>query len=159
MKEIPLTKGFVVLVDEEDYARINQFTWYYNSGYAMRAPSRNKGLRYKKCKPQNPERLMHRMILGVHQEVDHINGNRLDNRKENLRPVTRQQNSFNRVGRVGRKFKGVCWHKQHKAWRAYIVLNGKQKHLGLFDNREQAAVKYNEAAKMLYGEFARVNEV
>ena len=158
MKEIQLTKGYVALVDEEDFERVNLFKWYYGQGYALRKPSRNSGLRYKiASKPQSPYRQMHRLLLETLQEVDHINGNCLDNRKENLRIVTRQQNSFNRVGRKGKELKGVCWHKQRKKWRAYLVFNGKQLHLGLLDKPEHAAVKYNEAAEKLFGKFARLN--
>lgn len=67
-------------------------------------------------------------------QIDHINGNPIDNCWANLREVTAQQNQFNRKKHIG----GVGWHKASNKWRAYLNINGQSKHLGLFNSREKA---------------------
>lgn len=100
--------------------------------------------------------LVHRIIasaligkIEAGMEVDHVNGDRSDNRLENLRITTHQQNnrSFNKpsVG-TSSKHRGVSWLKQSKKWRAAICVNGKTKHLGSFSAEEDAAKCYNKAA-------------
>ena len=75
------------------------------------------------------------------QEIDHIDRNKEDNRIENLRLVTRQENQFNRNAR------GYSWCKQNKKWRALIYINGKKKHLGYFDYKTDARLAYVTAKK------------
>jgi len=88
--------------------------------------------------------------------IDHKNRNTLDNRLSNLRPATASGNSQNRgMGKNNTSgIKGVCWHKTTSKWLAFIRTNGKQRHLGLFDTKEQAGAAYAQAAKNLHGEFA-----
>lgn len=109
--------------------------------------------------------LEHRLVYLYHhgwlpQYIDHINNNRADNRIENLRPATKQQNqgnaSINKNNVSG--YKGVCWHAQQDLWRAYIAINRKQKHLGVFKCKEDAAMMYNWAALDAFGEYAKLNE-
>jgi hypothetical protein len=106
---------------------------------------------------------MHRLIMnapeGMH--VDHINGDGLDNRRENLRIVTAQENQFNsRKHLAGHSvFKGVSWSNLAKKWRAYISPNRKQIHLGLFESEIEAAKAYDEKAKELFGPYAKLNLV
>ncbi len=90
---------------------------------------------------------------------DHINGVRDDNRIENLRLATDQQNQFNRGPRrnSSSKFKGVCYVAHANRWQAGIKLNGKSLHLGWFEKEESAAHAYDVAAKKHFGEFARLN--
>lgn len=95
-REMPLTKGKVAIVDEADYMRLSRWKWSYsNSGYAMRGTTAGG----KKSRGYT----MHRQILGlIHgdgKEVDHINKDRLDNRRANLRVVTRKENCANRSAR------------------------------------------------------------
>ena len=106
--------------------------------------------------------LLHRYLLrpeiGMH--VDHINGNRLDNRRENLRVCTHSQNHMNKSSCRGRsKYKGAYWWPQKGKWKSSIKVNGKDKYLGLFLTEEDAAKAYNQAALKHYGEFARLNNV
>ena len=95
------------------------------------------------------------------QYVDHINGDRLDNRKENLRFCTLSQNSMNKRGRSSRtsKYKGVCYAKRRNKWQASIRVDGKERFLGYFNNEEDAAKAYDEAALKFYKEFAKINGV
>ena len=101
---------------------------------------------------------MHRMINNTPEgfDTDHISGNKLDNRKSNLRTATRSENVCNRKVRPDSStgVKGVRFHKQHKRYQARITKNKKQIHLGYFSTPETAHAAYCEAAKKLQGEFA-----
>ena len=94
-------------------------------------------------------------------EVDHIDGNHLNNQKSNLRLATSSQNKMNRGPRKDNKsgYKGVSWHKQRNQWTARIMANGKYQHLGLFGNILDAVKTYNEAAIKYFGEFAWINKI
>lgn len=104
---------------------------------------------------------MHRLIMNPPDGVfvDHINGDGLDNRRENLRLVTRQQNMANsRKRHVGQsKYKGVSQARNSPRWRACIVVNKKQIHIGTFDDELDAARAYDRKAVELYGEHAFTN--
>ena len=104
---------------------------------------------------------MHRLIMQAidGQYVDHINGDGLDNRRENLRICTHAQNMQNQMPvRLGTsKYKGVSWDKVAKKWAAHINLDGKPKKLGRFVAEEDAAKAYDSAAIEHYGEYARPN--
>lgn len=108
--------------------------------------------------------LMHRLIMNAPEslEVDHADGNRLNNQRTNLRLATSSQNKCNRGPRKDNKsgFKGVSWHSQRECWTARIKQpHGKYLFLGLYDNKEQAALAYNLAAMELHKEFAFINRV
>ncbi|AYA77376.1 Fis family transcriptional regulator [Bacillus sp. Y1] len=152
MKEIPLTKGMVAIVDDEDFEWLSKFNWRYHKGYA----SRTTLLRYGKRKTV----LMHREIIGnVAEQVDHIDGNRLNNTRENLRAASRSENCRNTKSRTGStsEYKGVSFDKGNKKWRARIKVEYKEMFLGYFNNPHDAARMYNFWAKDLFGEFARLN--
>ena len=151
-KLIPLTQGKFAIVDACDYEWLSQWKWYYGQGYAIRAEKR------KTC-------AMHRVINQTPDglDTDHINGDKLNNRRCNLRSCTRQQNQFNKgfSANTGSKHKGVyllICHKKYQYWIARININGERKHLGCFKMELDAALAYNEAAIKYYGEFARLNE-
>lgn len=104
----------------------------------------------------------HRLIFLYHhgflpKTVDHINGNKKDNRIENLREVTQQQNTFNSIKKSTNTsgIKGISWHKQCKRWRAECCINGKNFYLGLFDSIEEARIYLNKKREELHGEFAK----
>ena len=104
---------------------------------------------------------MHRFIMKPksNEYVDHINGDKLDNRKENLRICTKKENQRNQKVRKDNTsgYKGVAL-MAGKYWRAYITSGGsRQKHLGNFKTKEEAARAYDEKAKEYFGEFARLN--
>ncbi|WP_322505473.1 HNH endonuclease [Chroococcidiopsis cubana] len=93
-------------------------------------------------------------------QVDHIYGDKLDNRLENLRPATNAQNQANSKTRGNKSgFRGVCWDKTNKKWVAKIKVNGKTKHLGRFSIAEDAACAFNKAALEYHGEYAHLNKV
>jgi len=141
----------VVMVDDDDYERLSNLTWWMNGpGYA------DGWVDGKGC-------LMHRFIMGAKkgQEIDHINSNKLDNRKENLRFCTHLEN----ITRIGiRKnnstgYVGVSKKSYGRPYRAYLRSAGIQLFLGTFDTPEEAALAYNDAAKKHFGEFAYLNQV
>lgn len=90
-------------------------------------------------------------------QIDHINGDRRDNRFENLRLANGSQNNANARLRKDSSsgFKGVSFHKQRRMWRSTICIDGKQKHLGLFSTPEEGHVAYMQAASQAFGEFSR----
>lgn len=110
--------------------------------------------------------LAHRVIFHLSHGftpdyVDHINGDKLDNRPENLRSATNGENIANSKSRAGSssKYLGVCWSKNHLKWIANITSHGKCRHLGLFANEDDAALAYNHAAKEIHKSFARLNVI
>lgn len=163
MKEIPLTRGKVAFIDDDDFFLVSLHRWAAaecwtgRNWYAIRGIKRNG-----RCISIK----MHRFIMQVSDpkiHVDHINHDGLDNRKENLRLVNPSMNLQNsRKFRNGSsRFKGVSFAPKvlHKPWRAYVNKNGKRKNLGYFTTEIEAAVAYNEAAKTLFGEFAFLNPI
>lgn len=153
MKQIPLTQGKFAIVDDEDYDYLMQWKWQFTGGkYASRIHREKMG------RGAYVERIiMHRLVNKTPDNLytDHINGDKLDNRKKNLRSCTTSQNNTNRraYGKSS-KYKGVCWCKIKKMWRAQI---GSGKTLGYRKNEIDAAKIYDRAASEKYGEFARIN--
>ena len=154
MKEIPLTRGLVALVDDEDYETLCRFKWHaHKTGYALRkVKSPINGLWTRVS--------MHREILkmpfGDGRDVDHIDGNRRNNTRSNLRVCSRSENQQNRGANSNNTsgYKGVFWKEDHKKWGACINRNYKRKHLGYFSSAKEAHDAYCRAANELHGEFA-----
>ena len=150
MKEIKLTQGKVAMIDDEDFDLISQHRWHYVAGYSC-----GYAATARPCGKGNLG--MHRFLVPcpLGHVVDHINGNSLDNRRCNLRVVTRAQNRQNSRKRVNAssQFKGVSWYKPKRQWHA--MLTGQD--LGFYDDEAEAARVYDAAAKKLYGEFAWLN--
>ena len=85
------------------------------------------------------------------EEIDHINGDRADNRIANLRAATRKQNMENRAHSIGASgYRGVCWLEANQKWRASITHNGKNLYLGLFGTAEEASAVYKKAAAIYH---------
>lgn len=155
MMLIPLTKGKFASVSIEDYMELRKYNWSVNScNYASRG---------KKINGKKKFITMHRFIMNPPDgmQVDHINGNRLDNRRCNLRICTRSQNCSSRDSSTKNKsgFRGVIFHSSTKKWRACIKVNQKMISLGLFHTKLEAARAYNDAAIQNFGQFARVNDL
>lgn len=155
MVQIKLKNGGTAIVDDVDFLRLNEHIWNEVDGYAVRWSKLPNG--------RNVKIYMHRDVLNFPRgfDVDHINGNKLDNRKDNLRVVTKQQNQFNRGAIKGStsKYKGVSWFAKDGLWRASIRIDKKQRHIGLFHTEAEAAGAYNAMAILHHGEYARLNEV
>lgn len=149
VKGIALTKGQVAIVDNEDYEMLAGYRWHVNDGYAVNAKLGR----------------MHRFLMAPPSGVmvDHLNGDKLDNRRSNLRVCSNSQNQANRqVFRGVSPFKGVVWQKRKNdtgAWKAQIVVRGEVKYLGVFDTDVAAAAAYNDAATAHFGEFAFLNDL
>lgn len=151
MKKIELSQGFFATVEDADFEMLSRHTWCWSNGYAM---SRINGHN------ESMHRVLMRPLQGEY--VDHINGDGIDNRRENLRLCTKRQNHLNSQKCRTKKtsqFKGVHFRKDVKLWRASIKVNYKNIHLGYFKDEADAAKAYNEAAKIHFGEFARPNAV
>lgn len=157
MKIIYTRKGEEILVDDEDYERINQYTWRLDKdGYAVRSskhpdPSKKTGTVVR----------MHREVMGLafgdRRQVDHRFGVKADNRKSELRICTGQQNRWN-VGRLSSNtsgYKNVTWVDRRRKWVARISEGGRKRRLiGYFDTAEDAYQAYCAAAQQAHGEFA-----
>lgn len=153
---IVLSSGAIAYVDTED-ADLASFTWTHaRNGYA----TREKGMLY-----------LHRIIAkrahGVSSDMsryaDHIDRDKLNNRRGNIRIATPSQSCVNRQTKGGSKsgYRGVYWMKGYKSspWKAAIGVNRKSIHLGYFSTPEEAARVYNDAALRIYGEFAILNHI
>lgn len=148
-----------IFVDDCDFDYLNQYNWFIRKGknkntyYAFRNGTVKEG--YKVF-------LMHRQLFGLTNPkslIDHKDRNGLNNQRNNLRIATNTQNRANCKSsrNTSSKFRGVFWEKYAKKWRAHIRNEGIRKNLGLFEIESDAAVAYNKAAKLIFGEFAYLN--
>jgi hypothetical protein len=145
-----------VIVDSKDALLLKSQNWKMSKrGYARLAFWEDKKTKHI---------LLHRYLLGVTDSkvlVDHINGDRLDNRRINLRTCNRKQNNQNRRADLKNVcgFKGVCFISRIKKWRAEIKNGPNKETLGYFNDPVSAALAYNDAANRLFGDFAYFNKV
>lgn len=145
-------------MDDEDFESLSRHKWQavkdHNGFYAAGSIKNDAGV--WKCIR------MHRHILGLFDPkicVDHKNGNTLDNTKNNLRACSPSENARNRktVKHSTSGYKGVYWNKPTRKWFAHIKFNYKDLHIGSFDCKIEAAKAYDQKAKELHGDFARLN--
>lgn len=150
MASVQLLSGDIATVDDADLEAVARFTWYKNGKYAI--------ANVRVCKGMWKQVSMHRMITGCEPglQVDHIDGNGLNNSRSNLRFCTNKENGRNRLISKANKsgFKGVSLHKASNKWMASIKHEGKSRNLGYFPTPEQAHEAYKQAAIRLHGEFA-----
>lgn len=151
MREISLTQGQVALVDDDNYEELIKYNWYavkYTKGYGYGAVVNiNRTLVY-----------MHRMIMNTPLllEVDHLDGNTLNNQKSNLRNCTHKQNMMNISKRYGTSiYKGV--HKRKNRWLVQIQVDGRKIYIGSYKSELEAAKAYDNAAINYFNKFARTN--
>lgn len=150
-------EGKFAIVDDEDYARVSQYDWYFaKDGYVFRL----EYIRLEDGRYRQHRVWLHRFVLVAPLSVlvDHKNRDKLDNTRLNLREANRSQNAANSPPRAGTSaYKGVSWVKSRSVWKASIGVNGHYSTLGQFDNEIDAALAYDQAALRVWGEFARVN--
>ena len=148
VKQIPLGEGFYAYVDAADYEWLSRWTWHLQNGYAVRWEKRKVIF-------------MHREILKPPKGKmgDHMNANRLDNTRANLRICSRPENARNKSKPHGTssRFRGVSYRKDCGRWYARIRFEGSLIHLGSVADEEEAARAYDRKAVELFGEFARLN--
>jgi hypothetical protein len=147
MKEIKLTQGKVAIVDDCDFDELSKFNWYAqkdkNTYYAVRhSPSVNGN---------HTKLRMHRVLVADDSflQIDHINGDGLDNRRENLRIVTNRQNTQNKHINKTSIYSGVSWFKRTNRWVAHIRIGKEIKHLGYFKKELDAYAAYCDAVENL----------
>ena len=127
-----------VKIDKEDYKKVKDLKWHLNNQSHAATTIKNKKIK------------LHQLVLGKKDgfEIDHINHDKLDNRKQNLRFATRSQNAMNT------KSTGYYWHKRDKKWRPQIGINNRIIYLGYFDKEKDAIKARKEAEKKYFGEYA-----
>lgn len=157
LKTITLANGKVALVDDKDFDRLNRAKWneYKNASgihYARRALG---------GPPPRHTEYMHRVVLNAPagMEVDHINGNGLDNRRANLRLCTHAENGKNKgkSRNSTSKYLGVSWRNDRQCWRAQICSKGRKTSFGSFQDEKEAAKCRDAHALAIFGKFARLN--
>ena len=139
MKLIQLTQGYFAQVSDHMFEFLNSIKWYYNKGYAVRAV---------RIDGKQTKQFMHHYVIGRPLKglvTDHIDGNKLNNQLENLRIVTVSQNNQNTYKHRAGRLVGCSYHKLAKKWQSQITIDGKSKHLGLFESELAAHECYLEA--------------
>lgn len=149
--ECVVSNGKRFIYDKIDQDIINAYTWSIDKTGAVTAHHKQEPVILSRAITNCPHGLC----------VDHINHDKSDNRRINLRICTAHENTMNCSTPTNNTsgYKGVCWHGQHNLWRAYIRLSYRQISLGLYANKEDAARAYNRAAIEHYGEYACLNQV
>jgi hypothetical protein len=150
--EVQLTQGYIALVDDCDYDRVSNYKWFYDHGYA------------RSC-IDNRKVYLHRFVMNMsdeHSKIDHIDLNKLNCRRENLRICSMYQNNRNKPKqniKCTSIYKGVYFKKDRLKWAAAINIGGKNYFLGHFGYQHEAANMYNKAAIKYFGEFAKLNVI
>lgn len=148
--EIKLTQGKFVLIDKDDFERVNKYKWCYKVSKILKS-GKEYGVAvhgfWDSKRKQNKIVKLHRFILNLNDPkilVDHINGDTLDNRKKNLRIADGTINNLNR-----KNTKGYAWDKITKSWRVEVGFYGKKYWMGRFKTKEEAKEIYNAKVKEL----------
>lgn len=144
-----LNTGEVAYCDESDFNLIDSQIFHINKGYPCFSDYNNEGKLIR----------LHQLLNPTWGMTDHINGNRLDNRRYNLRECTSKENNVNRGSKknVTSQYKGVSFDTSRNKWISSIQINKRTKHIGRFDNEIECAKAYDKKSKEIYGEFARLN--
>jgi HNH endonuclease/AP2 domain len=149
--QIQLSNGGATRIDAADLERVSRHVWHLDTqGYAramLKIDVRWRLIRLHRFLTSAPKGLF----------IDHIDGDRLNNQRSNLRLCTPAESARNTKARGGSsRFKGVCWHRGAQKWMAQIQVDRVNHHLGLFIAEEDAATAYRQAALKMHGNFARI---
>ena len=139
MKTIAIKGGLFALVDDEDYEELKRYKWFIRRG---------KKTNYARRSQDGKEVAMHHHLIGRAEglRVDHVDGNGLNNQKNNIRHVTGRQNSQNiKTVKTSSRFPGVHWHKRDKRWQSAFRIGNTKTHIGSFTKEEEAFFAYREA--------------
>lgn len=152
MTSVQIRGGAVAIIDDCDAASVLCHRWFLDrNGYARR--------RKKAGESGSMKLLLHRLLAAAPPDmlVDHVDGNKLNNCRANLRLATHAQNTFNSKKRASNRsgFKGVS--RRGSRWGAFITKDRRQSYLGLFGTPHEAALAYDSAARQFFGEFAACN--
>jgi len=154
MKEIFLSQNKVAIIDDEDFDAVSKYKW---------CAVCIKKIWYARAQIENHLVYLHRFLMqpSIKMEVDHKDGNGLNCIRENMRVCRPLDNNRNRRIQKGNTsgYKGVWWYPRLKKWESGISVENKSIHLGVFIQRDDAALAYNEAAKLYYGDFAKLNNI
>jgi len=155
-KEIKLSQGKVSIIDEEDFDKVSEYDWYATE---IKFSGKYYARRTYRIDNKVHGQYLHSFILGNVKglEIDHINGDTLDNRKCNLRHVTRQHNQWNHKKYRNNKSEFIGVHTDGRKWIVQIKNLGTTIYLGRFEDKEKAARAYDKKAKELRGDKAKVN--
>lgn len=167
MKEIYITKGQKTIVDDEVHEYLSQWKWLCHKGYARRCRRKYESKEIYPSDVIHMSREIWKLVGRVLPKgyiLDHINGDKLDNRLCNLRACTQNENIWNtRLSKVGNAgYRGVHKREKIQPYRPYVAricVRNKSIALGSFADPKEAALAYNEAAKKYHGEFAILNDV
>ena len=149
-----------ILVDDKDFERLSKYTWSVNTKGRVRRMEHKHIDIFSSFRKTINIPISNDVMQNFNVMYDHINRNKLDNRKENLRPSTETLNQFNKEKtktKTSSKYKGVCFHTKMKQWTSNISFKNKRIWLGSFNAEEEAARAYDRKAKELAGEFAILN--
>lgn len=147
--------GIVTLIDDADFDSVSKYDWYPQLGRRSRIPV----MRHILSPGKHDTEFLHAFLMNA-AGVDHIDGNPLNNQRSNLRLATAGQNAQNAGKRKDARtslFKGVHFRTRSQRWTAQIQAERSKRHIGYYDTEIEAARAYDDAARLLFGEFARLN--
>jgi hypothetical protein len=158
---IPTSSGHEAVMDASSLHLVSMYNWYALTSHRSDGSLRTVYLKTNvKCDGKLKTIYLHRLISGAPDgmDIDHIDGDGLNNRASNLRVTTHSQNMQNqRLGiRNTSGVKGVSWNKNARRWVARIKFNGKNKYIGLYDTLDLGRIAYADASRQLYGEYSRL---
>jgi hypothetical protein len=160
MKTIPLTRGKVALVDDEDFEWLNRFKWCAHKVGNRWEATREFNLHATNGDSRSYHMTMAVFLIGTNRKlrIDHVNRNSLDNRKSNLRWATSGQNSVNWWREKSNRYGRGVFKNKYGTFQAHIKPKiDEHYHLGSFKNAKDARDAYDAAAVKFYGKFAMLN--